>query len=460
MQNVVHRERSKTSESTVLLPIGNYEHLQAVALKGPLTVIGSGESANLRLRSRTVSPAHAVLLNYDGQTFLRDLASHSHVYVNRRITRESFLRTNDEIDIGKIRFRLASQPIEGRKESSLSRLELRHDGKVISINKPVFLLGARQDADLVLKSTGANNGVAAAHAAIAWVDDGWYIRNLCNDHVTSVNDTRVTFARLKSGDRIAIGSRVLEARFPDDAPRPPEVENDTGRMCNHKREEQQPAAPPEPALDSCASIEVAGAEPVRMEPKAVIDQSETVKESSGDSSSRAAEPQDVTQGNSENPAQEIEREQEEAINSPTAQHAASHDDDVAHSNFASPVGSFVEESLAPHATAKLESPPAKLESPQSTESHLTRTELQPADSHDSSLTLEPNLADRIARSAAWGPLAAALLTPSHPTGIAAEAAPEQQATAGLLRRVWVSVTVLVVVIAIGAIGWIAVHLGK
>lgn len=88
--------------ATAIVRSGFYEGLE-VAIDRERIVIGRGRSADLALAEATISRAHAVL-GYDGnQFFVEDLGSTNGTLVNgARIARQP-LKSDDEIQMGKLR---------------------------------------------------------------------------------------------------------------------------------------------------------------------------------------------------------------------------------------------------------------------------------------------------------------------------------------------------------------------
>jgi pSer/pThr/pTyr-binding forkhead associated (FHA) protein len=88
--------------ATVIVRSGFYEGLE-VAIDRERIVIGRGRSADLALAEATISRAHAVL-GYDGRCFfVEDLGSTNGTLVNgARIDRHT-LKSDDEIQMGKLR---------------------------------------------------------------------------------------------------------------------------------------------------------------------------------------------------------------------------------------------------------------------------------------------------------------------------------------------------------------------
>ena len=72
----------------------------------PTTLLGSAVGCNVRLLSSTVAPSHAVITYDDREFRIWDLRSTTGTFVNEQKVIHARLNHNDEIDIGKFKFRL------------------------------------------------------------------------------------------------------------------------------------------------------------------------------------------------------------------------------------------------------------------------------------------------------------------------------------------------------------------
>src|SRR5687767_11925097 len=89
-----------------LVPAGSHAGKPALPLGRPVTLIGSRHRAHLHLLSRSVSKAHALIINCGaGGIYIRDLASRTHVIVNGNAVKEQELKHGDTIQIGSFTFR-------------------------------------------------------------------------------------------------------------------------------------------------------------------------------------------------------------------------------------------------------------------------------------------------------------------------------------------------------------------
>ena len=95
------RRRPPTGATAMVLS-GFYEGLE-VAIDRDRVVIGRGRKADLALAEATISRAHAAI-GFDGQLFyVEDLGSTNGTLVNgSRVTKQA-LKSEDEIQMGKLR---------------------------------------------------------------------------------------------------------------------------------------------------------------------------------------------------------------------------------------------------------------------------------------------------------------------------------------------------------------------
>src|ERR1700679_4329937 len=97
-------ESSAKYTGPTLVPTGQYAGQPGIALRRPVYVVGSRSDARIHLQSRTVSRAHAILVQTRHETYIRDLASRGGIFVNGKQVRESILKNGDLIGIGKFTF--------------------------------------------------------------------------------------------------------------------------------------------------------------------------------------------------------------------------------------------------------------------------------------------------------------------------------------------------------------------
>ena len=81
----------------VLVPVGGHTGKPPIVLNRPVFIIGSHNRARIHLNSTSVSRHHALLAQTRHQTYIRDLASRTHVFVNGVQVREHVLADGDHM---------------------------------------------------------------------------------------------------------------------------------------------------------------------------------------------------------------------------------------------------------------------------------------------------------------------------------------------------------------------------
>src|SRR5580658_8677087 len=89
-----------------LVPQGPHTGKPSMPMGRIFTMVGSRHRAHLHLLSRSVSKAHAAIINDHGNIYIRDTASREQVLVNGQPVKEVDLRNGDMIKIGSFVFQL------------------------------------------------------------------------------------------------------------------------------------------------------------------------------------------------------------------------------------------------------------------------------------------------------------------------------------------------------------------
>ncbi len=120
-------------------------------------------------------------------------------------------------DLKKGEFRCAATLVEGDREhplppevsrASLVLLENDRPARTFNLGKEVVTLGRLPGCDVVVPDPGASR----RHAQIRLADGGFVLADLGSTNGTEVNGVVVQERRLEDGDRITIGTSVLEFR--------------------------------------------------------------------------------------------------------------------------------------------------------------------------------------------------------------------------------------------------------
>lgn len=228
-----------------------------LSLARDVTLIGSGPSVRLRLRSAAVSRCHAAIVVDNRGVFLRDLSRRANTLVNGLPHVEAQLHPGDMLTIGSFVFEVRcarvtrpgrTNPPHGQGGAVLGP----DDGRATPLAGKTLLIGRTENCDLRLD--GAD--VSSAHALVFDLNGRHHIRDLNSRTGTLVNGAPVRQAPLNAGDRIRVGAHELRYAAPQepDAPAPA-----------HQPDEAAPA----PAEAVSTDVDPAFAPAPEEEPKAV-----------------------------------------------------------------------------------------------------------------------------------------------------------------------------------------------
>lgn len=175
-----------------------------------LASVGRGESCAVRLDGRHISRVHARLERRDGGMLLKDNGSRNGIFVNGAPVKESYLRPDDEIEIGEhvLVFEPASDPERRPRASARETLEepfapAPGDERLPALLSSAAALAASDDEreiargllDALLASIRADRGFVmtsdasgvlkpAARKAPAGSED-FFLSNVLNHHVST-----------------------------------------------------------------------------------------------------------------------------------------------------------------------------------------------------------------------------------------------------------------------------------
>ena len=193
----------KRSSLPALIPQGTYAKHPPIKLSRPVYVLGSKDRCRIHLTSSTVSSAHALLVQTRHLTYICDLCSRSHVFVNGKQIKEAILTDGDLIAIGKFTFKYQG-PKKAHGEEPLpgpAALEVAGAELPIPIDTLTMMIGRRQICDIPL----LEEAVSTTHAVIFSWEGKRFIRDLWSRTGTFVNGKSVHEQELKAGDRIRCG---------------------------------------------------------------------------------------------------------------------------------------------------------------------------------------------------------------------------------------------------------------
>jgi len=94
-----------------LVPLASSVDSPAISTKKIITTIGSKSGVHVRLPSKHISGAHALLINVDNNVFVCDLISRTGVFVNDKRVRVARLLFGDMVRFGNYRYRFSDEGV-------------------------------------------------------------------------------------------------------------------------------------------------------------------------------------------------------------------------------------------------------------------------------------------------------------------------------------------------------------
>src|SRR5579862_4793344 len=174
MAALVSTRTAATSTTPALVPQGQHQGKPSMPLGRPFTLIGSRHRAHLHLLSRSVSKAHAILVNDQGTLYIRDTASREHVILNGEAVKEAELQDGDVIKVGTFIFKLSGGGHGSGRRATAAALEISDSPLPGLFEGRTLLIGRRPTCDVVLKEMAVSN----VHAVIFEMAGQHYIRDL------------------------------------------------------------------------------------------------------------------------------------------------------------------------------------------------------------------------------------------------------------------------------------------
>jgi pSer/pThr/pTyr-binding forkhead associated (FHA) protein len=208
---------NSASSGPALIPLGDYAHYGPIALKRPVLLVGSRAIAHIHLTSRSVSKAHALIVQTRSGTYIRDLASREHLYVNGDQVREVVLSDGDLIKIGKFTFKYQSAKVRLKPEvdPGPGSIDVTGGEMPLPIEERVVLIGRRRGSDITL----LEESVSTAHAVIFQMNGDRFIRDLGSRTGVKVNGRSIHQQELEPGDTITIGDTTMRYMLPAEEPK-------------------------------------------------------------------------------------------------------------------------------------------------------------------------------------------------------------------------------------------------
>jgi pSer/pThr/pTyr-binding forkhead associated (FHA) protein len=198
----------KRSSLPLLIPLGEYAKNPPIKLSRPVFVIGSKPNCRIHLKSTTVSSTHAMIVQTRHLTYIRDLCSRTHVYVNGLEVKEAVLQDGDQIAIGRFTFRYQGPKNQHGVEPPVGPAALEVSGAElpIPVEERSIVVGRRPTCDLPL----LEESVSTAHAVIFAWEGKRFIRDLWSRTGTFLNGRRIHEQELAPGDLIRCGETDIK----------------------------------------------------------------------------------------------------------------------------------------------------------------------------------------------------------------------------------------------------------
>ena len=198
-----------------LVPAGQLAGHPTVFIKRRVTLIGDSPAAHLKLMSRFIAKAQALVVADRGNVVLADLYADGTVQVNGQPAREVALRDGDSVWIGPFQFTFSAseQPGEPAAHPISSPGLLNSNGRRLRLdaNRRVWSIGRAAACD-VRAETG---GVSQVHAAVVAVRDRHVLFDLGSRNGTYLNSKKCRASVLHDGDVLEVGSTRLQYAAPE-----------------------------------------------------------------------------------------------------------------------------------------------------------------------------------------------------------------------------------------------------
>ncbi len=197
----------KRTSLPVLLPLGLHAKNQPIKLGRPVYVLGSKQQCRIHLVSSSVSNTHAVLVQTRHITYIRDLCSRTHIFVNGDEVTEAVLRDGDLLTIGRFQFKYMG-PIKdhGAEPACLPAvMNVVGSDTPVPLENRAIVIGRRPTCDVPL----LEESVSTIHAVILQWEGQRFLRDLWSRTGTFVNGKAIHECELKPGDHIKIGETEM-----------------------------------------------------------------------------------------------------------------------------------------------------------------------------------------------------------------------------------------------------------
>ncbi len=202
--------------------------------------IGRSRRCEIRIVQTDISRVHAKILVNGNEAKILDQGSRNGIFINGLRVTEAILKNNDKLGLGGFPLEFViGEPVTNKPDptpepqpqaetsSSPAQPPKKPDAyheqgpfpiitvlegasaEPLEMKYPRISLGSNSDNDLTLEG----KGISRYHAEISRVDDIWLLRDLRSKGGTVVNDQKVDEKVLQNGDKIRLGSTLLEFKL-------------------------------------------------------------------------------------------------------------------------------------------------------------------------------------------------------------------------------------------------------
>jgi hypothetical protein len=196
--------------------------------------------------------AQVLVLNLDGQLYIRDLAGTASLQWNGNPTAQANLRHGDKVRLGKIeydvratRFATGQSPAAGPPAELLSG-----EGVAMTIHTPVSLVGSSEQAELRLPG----DNVPGVMAMILRIGQGYWLWNLDAAFPCRVNGEPVVRVALAEGSVVSLAGREFRFRQRPEAMATVEAKPVNNRPPKSRTKAKRSAARPAEATPAAAPL--------------------------------------------------------------------------------------------------------------------------------------------------------------------------------------------------------------
>lgn len=191
-----------------------------VLLRRAVSLIGSGSGCKIRLKHHDVSRVHLALVNTGEELFVRDLLSKNGTFLNELRAEHEALEDDDVLKVKPWQFRVEVLGPTGAERGDFTGLGLdpspavialedTRTGEVVKLPRAVNLIGRGPTCDFVVE----DRSISRAHALVFAYLSRVVVFDLVSHNGIKLNGEQVTFATLRDGDVLTLGSVDLKPRI-------------------------------------------------------------------------------------------------------------------------------------------------------------------------------------------------------------------------------------------------------